>query len=160
MTPRRTLAVLFTVLLFSPHLPARTHHDWANVEKLRPGTEVRILLWSGGNLSGHVYNVSQSGLQLASCFPPQTSGSWLHTIDRATIRKIVSNSEPKLPDPGKWMAVGAVAGGLVGVTTGGFNRNGESYNGFTGALGGAGMGAFAALPVVTVVGLHRAVHHK
>jgi hypothetical protein len=160
MTPRRTLVVLLAVLLFSPQLPARTNHDWANVEKLNPGTEIRVLLWSGVTLNGRVYDITDAGFHLAWYPPPQPGESWLRQIDRTAIRKIASEREPNLPDPGKWMAVGAVAGGLVGVATGGINRNGQSYNGFTGALGGAGMGALVALPVAAVVGLHRSIHHR
>ena len=162
MTRHRTLAVLLAVMLFSPQLPARANHDWTNVEKLNPGTEIQVLLWSGVKLKGRIYDITDVGFRLASYPPLQLGGSWLRQIDRAAIKKIVSNREPNLPDPGKWMVLGAVAGGAIGATAGGIQdiRRGENYNWFLGGLGGAGIGLFATVPVLLVVGVHRVIHHS
>lgn len=162
MTPRRTLAALLVVLLFSPQLPARTNHDWSNVEKLNSGTEIQVLLWSGVKLKGRVYDITDAGFHLAWYPPPQPGESWLRQIDRTTIRKIVCDHELNLPDPGKWLTVGAVAGGVIGATAGGIHdiRHGENNNWFLGGLGGVGMGFFATVPVLLVVGVHRGIHHN
>jgi hypothetical protein len=111
---RRTLAVLLTVLLFVLELPARTNRDWTKVETLKPGSAVLVMLWSGEDLTGRFSSATNSALVLTLT---GTIGS-PRTIDRANIRRVVRIRRPSLPDPGKWMIVGAVAGGAIGATSG------------------------------------------
>src|SRR5260370_42651399 len=63
---RPTLTAVLIVLLFARELPARSNHNWENVKKLKPGARVRVLLWSGQELSGAVDAVSAVGLRIAT----------------------------------------------------------------------------------------------
>jgi len=161
---RRTLATLLIILLLAPELPARSNRDWENVKKLKPGTTVEILLWSGQYLNGEVDAVTDVGLQLAP--PGRHQAGSLHEVDRTTIRRIVRLRHPYLPDSRRWMLTGALAGGAVGVTAGGVAdiRHGGNYHWFEGALGGAGLGflvACAALAAIATVDVARlADRHK
>src|SRR5271156_5504061 len=102
---RRTLAALLIVLSLAPELPARSNHNWENVKKLKSGTAVEILLWSGEYLHGGIDAVTDTGLQLAPMDRHQAG--LLHEVDRKTIRSIVRFREPYLPDGPRWMITGA-----------------------------------------------------
>src|SRR5258708_39636801 len=130
---RRTLTAVLIVLLFAREVPARSNHNWENVEKLKHGTTVRVLLWSGEELiSGEVYAVSNVGLQLATVGSSGPGVGWLRHIDRTSIRRIVRIRKPNLPDPERWMIRGAGAGGAIGLTTGAVSdiRRGDNYQWF------------------------------
>ncbi len=162
---RRTFAVLLAVLFLAPELPARSDRGWENVEKLRPGTQVEIALWSGEVLSGEIYDVSDVEVQIATADRSGPPVSWLHKVDRKNVRKIVRFREANLPDPRKWMAVGAVAGGAAGLTVGAVRdvRGGTNYNWFLDGLAGAVLGFAASAPVLLVVGvvdIARGPHHR
>jgi hypothetical protein len=60
------------------------------------------------------------------------------------------------------MAVGAVAGGVIGATAGGVHdiRHGENYNWIEDGFAGAGAGFLASVPVLVVVGTYRTMHHS
>jgi len=148
---RRTLAILLIALFFVPGLPARGQYDWNNVTKLKHGTRVAITLWNGDDLSGRIDSVGDASLRLAVPDPTNPQGSWIHTIDRTGIQRIVRVvPPPKLPDPAKAAVVGAVAGGAIGVTSGAISDAKNGYQGrwvlggFFGALGGATVGVMTA----------------
>ena len=132
---RRTLAAVLIVLLFARELPARSNHNWENIKKLKPGTNVRVLLWSGQELSGAVDAVSAVGLRLATVGSNGPGVGWLRDIDRASIRRIVRIRKPNLPDPKRWMIRSAVAGGAIGLTAGAVSdvKHGDNYHWFGGA---------------------------
>src|ERR1700730_9410752 len=108
---RRRLAAMLIVLLLVPELPARNNRGWENVKKLKRGTSVEILLWSGENLSGAIDGVSDAGIQLAMDDASAAQVGWLRDFDRARIRRVVRVREHNLPDSRRWMAIGAVTGG-------------------------------------------------
>src|SRR5258708_33394006 len=145
-TMRRTLTAVLIVMLFARELPARSNHNWENVKKLKPSTSVRVLLWSGQELSGAVDAVSAVGLRLATVGSNGPGVGWLRNIDRASIRRIGRIRALNLPDPKRWMIRGAAAGGAIGLTTGAVSdiRRGDNYQWFEGALGGAGFGFFSS----------------
>jgi outer membrane lipoprotein SlyB len=153
---RRTLATLLIVLLFAPELPARSNRDWENVKKLKHGTSVQILLWSGENLSGEIDAVSDAGLRLSIPDRSVRGASWLREADRASIRMIVRVRHHHLPDPHRWMRVGTVAGTAIGATAGAVAdvKQGDNYHWLEGAFGGA-LAGFAvsdmALGAVAIV---------
>lgn len=151
---RRTLTAVLIVLLFARELPARGNHNWENVKKLKPGTNVRVLLWSGQELSGAVDAMSAVGLRLATVGSNGPGVGWLRDIDRASIRRIVRIRKPNLPDPKRWMIRSAVAGGAIGLTAGAVSdvKHGDNYHWFGGALGGAELGFFASCAALTAVG--------
>jgi hypothetical protein len=160
---RRTLTALLVVLLLALELPARSNRDWENVKKLKPGTTVEILLWSGQVLSGEIDSVTDAGLQLAP--PGRHQAGLLHEVDRAAIRRIVRLHHPYLPDSRRWMLTGALAGGAVGVTAGAVAdiRHGGNYHWFEGALGGAALGflvSCAGLAAVGTVDVARLANHR
>jgi len=151
---RRTLTAVLIVLLFAREVPARNNHNWENVEKLKHGTTVRVLLWSGEELSGEVDAVSNVGLQLATVGSSGPGVGRLRHIDRTSIRRIVRIRKPNLPDPKRWMIRSAVAGGAIGLTAGAVSdiKHGDNYHRFGGALGGAELGFFASCAALTAVG--------
>jgi len=140
--------------LFARELPARSNHNWENVKNLKPGTNVRVLLWSGEELSGAVDAVSDVGLQLATVGSSGPGVGWLRDIDRTSIRRIVRIRKSNLPDPKRWMLRSAVAGGAIGLTAGAVSdmEHGDNYHWFEGALGGAGLGFFASCAAQLAVG--------
>ena len=151
---RRTLTAVLIVMLFARELPARSNHNWENVKKLKPGTSVRVLLWSGQELSGAVDAVSAVGLRLATVGSNGPGVGWLRDIDRASIRRIVRIRKPNLPNPERWMIRGAAAGGAIGLTAGAVSdiKHGDNYHWLGGALGGAELGFFASCAALTAVG--------
>jgi hypothetical protein len=162
---RRTLTALLIVLLLAPELPARSNRDWEDVKKLRPGTLLEIWLWSGENLSGEIGEVSDAGLRVVIVNRAHSRFGPLREVDRGTIRRIASFQNPHLPNPGRWMLTGALAGGAIGLTAGVVSdaKHGGNYHWFEGALGGAGLGFFAscaALGAVGFVALARGLHRR
>jgi hypothetical protein len=163
---RRTFATMLIVLLFVPELPARSNHDWENVRKLKRGVTVEVLLSSGENIRGELDGVSDTGMQIATAggnIDPRVG--WLRDVDRGSIRRIVRIRHPNLPDSKRWMIVGAVAGGAVGVTTGAVGDIGHGNNGrwIVQGLAGAGIGFFvscAALATVASVQLAQLPRHR
>lgn len=151
---RRTLIAVLIVLLLARELPARSYHNWENVKKLKPGTPVRVWLWSGEHLSGAVDAVSNVGLQLAMAGSNGPGVGWLHDIDRTSIRRVVRIRKSNLPDPKRWMIRSAVAGGAIGLTAGAVSdiKHGDNYHWFEGGLGGTGLGFFASCAALLVVG--------
>lgn len=163
---RRTLTALLIVLLLVPELSARSSHDWATVKKLKVGTSVEVLLRRGENISGEVESVSDAGMQIATVggnIDPRVG--WLRDVDRASIRRIVRIRRSNFPDPKRWMIIGAVAGGAVGVTTGavGDIEHGNNGRWILGGLGGAGLGflvSCGALAAVAAVQVARLPNHR
>src|SRR5258708_11100146 len=139
---RRTLTAVLIVLLLARELPARSNHNWENVKKLKSGTDVRVLLWSGEELSGAVDAVSNVGLRLATVGSNGPGVGWLRDIDRTRIRRIVRIRKPNLPDPKRWMIRSAVAVGAIGLSAGAVSdiKHGDNYNWLGGPLRGAEMG--------------------
>src|SRR5277367_2277997 len=152
---RQILAVLLAALLAAPALPARDNHDWANVEKVKLGTHVRVLLWSGESLGGELDAVSDSTLRLsvADRSAPQTG--WSRTVDRASIHRIARVRQNELPNPHHWLVAGAVAGGVAGVATGAVQdaRHGDNGRWIVDGFAGAVAGFLAAVAVVGAVAI-------
>jgi hypothetical protein len=153
---RRTLAALLMALLLAPELPARSNGDWDNVKKLKRGAYIEISLWSGENLSGRIEDVNNTGLQVATA---ERSGGgpgagWLRDVDRASIRTVVRFRRPYVPDGKRWMATGAVGGGLIGVTAGAVAdaEHGNHARWLLGGLGGAGLGLLVSCAALAAVG--------
>ncbi len=162
---RRTLAAMLMVLLVAPELSARNNRDWENVMKLKQGISVEILLWSGENLSGAIDGVSDTGLQLATDDASAAQVGWLRDFDRASIRRVVRVRETNLPDSRRWMAMGAVAGGAVGVTAGAIGDAEHGNNGrwIVGGFAGAVIGWLASIVAVGAAGtvdVARALHRR
>jgi hypothetical protein len=151
---RRTLTALLVVLMFVPTVPARSNNDWQNAEKLKRGTTVEVLLSSGENIRGEVEDVSDTGMQIATeggNIDPRVG--WLRDVDRASIQRIVRIRGTSFPDSRRWMIVGAVGGGAIGVATGAVQDVEHGNNGrwLLGGLGGAGLGFLASCGVLAVV---------
>lgn len=151
---RRTMAVLFIVLLQVPELTARTNSNWENVKKLKSGTDVEILLWTGDNLRGKIDHASETGLHLSMAYSSRSQAGRLRELDRVSIRRIIRIRQPHLPDPTRWMLTGAVAGGAIGLTAGTITdlKYGNNYHWFEGGLGGAGLGFLASCMALAAVG--------
>ena len=150
---RRTLTALLIVLLLVPDLPARTNHGWENVKKVKPGTPIQILLWTGDDVRGELDEVSDTGLRLytADRTAPQTTRE--RDVDRKNIRRIAVIRHENLPDSGHWMRVGALTGAAVGAAAGGIQgaRQGNNGRWILGGLAGALLGFFASCAVLAAV---------
>jgi hypothetical protein len=156
---RRALAVLLAVLVLANELPAQSKHDWNNVQKLKPRISLQVLLWSGETLTGRLITASNSGLRLA---PADAIGT-PRDLARSTVRKVIRTRQHKLPDPEKWMIIGAVAGGAIGTTSGAISDAAHHENNarwFTGGLAGAALGFFASCAALATVGAVELFHHN
>jgi len=96
---RRALVLLLTVLVLAPGLLARAKADWGTVEKLKPGSKVLVLLWTGDEIQGHVKAINPTGMTLV------TGSNWrpLQEIARNEIRRIVHLRGPNWPDPDRYV---------------------------------------------------------
>lgn len=153
---RRVLAILLSVVFFAPLLSARSSRDWKNVEKLKSGASVLILLWNGERLNGRVDRASRTELHL-------TTLDSQSTIDRSRVRKIIRIRGAELPDPGHWMIRGALVGGATFGAWGGIHdavHHSNEAHWFTGALGGAGLGFFGSCVALTGVGVVAMFRHN
>ena len=156
---RRTLAVLLAVLWLANDLPAQSKHDWNNLQKLKPFTELRVMLWNGEILTGRLFTVSNSELRLTS--PDATSSP--RDLARHSIRKVIRTRQHKLPDPAKWMITGAIAGGAIGATSGAIHdatHHENNFSWFTGGLAGAALGFFVSCAALAGVGAVELFHHE
>jgi hypothetical protein len=152
---RQALTALLVVLLFVPHLPAKTNHDWDNVKKLHPGTAVEIFLWRAERLDGEIEGVGDAGLQLDSTDFGGARVGALRNLDRTEIRKIVRlHHSNRPPNSHQWLLIGPVAGGAIGATAGAITdaRSGHANaHGLTDGFGGVMLGFVAVLVTLTVV---------
>jgi hypothetical protein len=160
---RRMLVTVLIALLLVPTLPARGNRDWENLKKVKPGAGVQVSLWTGENLSGEIEGVSDTGMQIATVggnFDPLVG--WLRDFDRANIRSVARMREHNLPNSKRWMIVGALAGGAVGVTQGavGDAQHGNNGRWIVGGFAGAVLGLVASCGVVGIVDVTRGVHRR
>jgi hypothetical protein len=151
---RRTLTALLIALLLVPDLPARTNHSWENVKKVKPGTPIQILLWTGDDVSGELDEVSDAGLRLSTADRTATQTTSQRGVDRKTIRRIAVIRYENLPDSGHWMRVGALTGAAVGAAVGGIQDAKQGNNGrwIAGGFVGALIGFFAICAVLLAEG--------
>lgn len=134
---RRALAAVLAVALLCPDLPARDIHKWRNVQKLRPGTTISVVLWNGGEINGQFEFATDSAVQVAASNVDAYNASSIQTIDRSSIQRVVRlRSTPYVPDERKWGAVGAVGGVGAGALAEGISH-GDGLHAFFGGLGGA-----------------------
>ena len=151
---RRTLIALLIALLFVPNLPARTNHDWDNVKKVKPGTTLEIQLKSGDELYGELDQVSDSSLRIYAAGNNSAQTNWQRDLDRNQIRRIIRfRRSSDFPNPARWMAIGAVAGGAIGVGAGaiGDAKHGNNGRWLVDGFAGAVLGFFASCAVLTGV---------
>jgi hypothetical protein len=149
----RTFTAILIVLLLVPALPAKSNPDWNNLKNQKPGTPVQIFLWGGDILFGQFEDATDSDLRIATRDTSGSSVNWLRAIQRSNIQQITCVRKPNLPDPRKWMLVGAAAGGAVGLAGGAIAdaRNGGGYHWFEGAFGGALFGFLISCGALTSV---------
>jgi len=139
-------------LLFAENCP-REASNWENVKKLKPGTNVRVLLWSGQELSGAVDAMSAVGLRLATVGSngPESAGSAISTA-RAS-GGLCAFASPTCHIQTR-MIRSAVAGGAIGLTAGAVSDvNTAKLPLVRSALGGADLGFFASCAALTASGL-------
>lgn len=152
---RRILAALLATLVFTAQMAARPAHDWGNVEKLKRGTPILVLLWTGENLSGRIEAVDGTGLRLTP-FEWMNGGiGSVRAVERANIERISTIHQHLLPNPRRWMIIGTVAGGAIGATAGAISDANNRYSEarwFTGGLAGAGLGFFGSCVALAGVG--------
>ena len=157
---RKLIAVGFIVLSLTSAGWAKNTHDWEQVEKLKPGTTILIALWNGRLIDGSVDAVGPSSLRMNTADPEVGVGS-LEEFDRVNIRRIVHIRRPGMPEPERWMLIGALAGGAIGLTAGVIDdlSHHENYHWFTGGVGGAGVGFLASCTILAGWGVAELFHH-
>jgi hypothetical protein len=157
---RKALVIMFAVLLFTPALFAKGKHDWEHVEKLKSGTPVLISLWSGRLVSGSVDAVGPDTVRIDTADPEVGVGSLIE-YGRTDIRRIVRVRRPNLPNPQRWMAMGALIGGGVGFTSGAIYdvAHHENYHWLAGGFSGAVFGFLGSCAILAGVGAVDLFHH-
>jgi hypothetical protein len=162
---RRTLAIMFVVLLFVADLPARHTNDWANVKQLKRGMFIEILLWTGESLRGKIDEVTDDSLNLDILDRNNPQIGLQHELRRASIHRITSVRHLSFPDQNRWMITGALAGGGVGLAGGAIAdvTHGTNYHWLALAFGGTLAGLFVfcvALGAVGGVDAGRGIHRE
>lgn len=155
---RYVVLALLAVLILSRVLPASDRRDWANVERLKPGTAVAIEDWNGSYLHGQIESANDAGLVLVGQYPNPHPGL-ARTIGRDLIWKVrLTPKAPALPNIQKCAVVGAVVGGVAGAAGGAADaKDGKGaaavFGAGIGALGGFAGGALVCgvAAVVTTV---------
>ncbi|HEV2206029.1 MAG TPA: hypothetical protein VGR36_05790 [Candidatus Acidoferrales bacterium] len=163
---RRVLTALLVALLLCPDLPARDVHQWRNVQKLKRGTPVQVVLWNGTDVYGRIHSVSANGIEVSVPDSVTAKSNWIQAVHRPSVREVVRRSgQMYLPDPHRWMIAGAVAGAAGGVASGAISdaRHGYQgrwlFGGLIGSFGGAMLGVMSAA-VVAIVQLPAAIAHR
>lgn len=133
---RRVVAAVLAILLLCPGLPARDIHKWRNVEKLRRGTTVMVVLWDGSELNGQVQFATDSAVQVAASNTDAYETSSIQTVDRRSIRRVIRvRAALYVPDQQRWGVIGAVGGGTAGAMSAGISY-GDGAHAFFGGLAG------------------------
>ncbi|HEX5424232.1 MAG TPA: hypothetical protein VFW94_11835 [Candidatus Acidoferrales bacterium] len=148
---RRVIAAVLAILLLCPGLPARDIQKWRNVEKLRRGTTVVVVLCNGGEINGQVEFATDSAVQVAAFNTDAYETSSIQTIDRTSIRRVIRvRAALYVPDQQRWGAIGAVGGGTAGALSAGISY-GDGAHAFLGGLAGALLGGLAGMIASAVV---------
>jgi hypothetical protein len=157
---RKAFVIAFAVLSFTSALFAKGKHDWEHVEKLKSGTPVLISLWSGRLISGSVEAVGPDAVRIDTAGPDVGVGSLIE-FGRTDVRRIVRVRRPNLPDPARWMAMGALIGGGVGFTSGAIYdvAHHENYHWLAGGFSGAVFGFLGSCAILAGVGTVDLFHH-
>lgn len=142
---RRVVTILLVALLLCPDLPARDLHKWQNVEKLRHGTTVSVVLWNGGEIKGKFEFATDSSVQVAASNVDAYDPSSIQTIDRTSIRRVIRlRAAWYMPNERTWGTVGAVGGAGAGAIAAGVSY-GDGLHAFFGGLAGALFGWLAGV---------------
>lgn len=152
---RRFTVVLLVVALamVGTSANARQRDDWGNVEKLKTGTPIQILLKSGGGIYGEFTGASDTNVEV-----DLRDGSGAGNVARDDVKSItlLYIYPPPGPDAHKWVGIGAAAGAATGAAIGGVNdvSHGSNYHWAEGAFAGALVGMIGSVVVfggVTIV---------
>lgn len=156
---RRVVAAVLALLLLCPALPARDIHNWRNVEKLRRGSTVKVVLWNGGEIDGRIEFATDSTVEVDASNVDAYDAHSIQTIDRTSIRRVIRlRGAVYFPDERRWGAIGAVGGGAAGALSAGISY-GDGFHAFFGGLGGAlfgWLGGMISSAVVVLVQIPRA----
>src|SRR5271169_6154963 len=117
---RRAITIMLAILTLAPELPAKDKFDWGNVEKLKTGTLVLVVLKTGETLAGRFDSATSAELSITTQGRTYPGSQPVRDIDRESVRRIfrVRHSHNP-PDPEKWMLVGTLGGAAVGAAAGG-----------------------------------------
>jgi hypothetical protein len=151
----RYISALLVVVSLAVPSHARSAHAWRAVKRLSPDAPIVVLLWSAEQISGRIQTADDSGLRLIP-FEWSNGGRSVRAVERADIQRISTIHQHHLPDPGRWMIVGTIAGGAIGATAGAVSdasHHTSNARWFTGGLGGAGLGFFASCAALAGVGV-------
>jgi hypothetical protein len=144
---RPTFFVLVVALLLVPECFARNRSDWKNVQRLKPGSEIMIVLSDGRHTEGCVRSATDSKLEIVVPGGSYPAGGRDQNLDRRDIEKImrVHTHDPFAPDPKLVLALAVAGGAVIGTTVGAIGDAEHGNNGrwLAGGLGGAGIGIFA-----------------
>jgi hypothetical protein len=158
---RRAIAVVLAILLAcgAPRAWARDVHDWENLQKLKPGTPVQVLLKSGGGLNANFEVASDTSVQVI-----MLDGSGANDVPRNNVKSITQLYiyPPPGPNAQKWVLVGAGAGAVTGAAIGGARdlSHGSNYRWAEGAFGGALLGMMGSVVVFGGVSIVKAIRFK
>jgi hypothetical protein len=152
-------AAVISVALCSASF-ARQSHDWADVEKLKPGAKIVVTFWADNPVAGRFESASSSGLRMT--IGSKRRGAVVKQFAREDVWTVTHIAGPRLGEPDVWILNGALIGGAAGLTLGvvrdAKREPGAGANWLLDGVAGAGLGFFggcAAAAGKGIVGLFR-----
>lgn len=137
------------MLLFVPELVAQTKSDWGDVQRLKPKSEIRVVLWDGQNLVGRFESADVSVLKMAVFPDPSVRLGSLREFKREQIHGVFK-THLSPPDPDRYAGTGMVVGGATGAAVVGA-RMGRAWP--LGVILGGCAGAALGVMVGTTAGI-------
>jgi len=160
---RRALMLLLIALTSAPNVPAKNIRNWENAKKLKPGTPVQVILWTGEQISGELDAVTDTDLRLYTSDRTAPQSQWQRSLNRPDIHRIVRYRQASdLPNLHKWLAIGAGTGAVVGIGVGAARdaKAGNSGRFLIGGLAGAALGFAASCLVLAVATTAHMASHQ
>lgn len=127
----RSPAVVLAILtLIAIQATAKNLSDWSTVQRLKPGTEIRVKTQSGESVDGHVTLVTDTELRLEAFVSGAPGLLTPRTVSRADIREIYKLGKDyarPIPKPNLALAslVGIAAGIGIGAAVDAAHPSGE-----------------------------------
>ena len=143
---RRAIGVVVAIVLAfgAPGAWARDKSDWTNLQRLKTGTAVQILLKSGDRLLANFELANDTSIQVN-----MLDGSGTRDVPRDDVKSVTRLHvyPPPGPNAQKWLLTGAAIGAVTGATVGAVRdaNHGTNYQWAGGAFGGALFGVMGSV---------------
>lgn len=116
---RSTAVVLAILTLIATQASAKNLSDWSTVQRLKPGTEIRVKTQSGESVDGHVTLVTDTELRLDAFVNGASGFLTPRTVSRADIREIYKlGKDYRRPIPRRNLALASLVEIAAGISIG------------------------------------------